>query len=324
MNTEIQSDLNQAIQKTRRFGFWIFLGIILIYGCFGFYKIETTQLGVLQILGRITNKRVRPGLHYTFPWPFSKVYRVAVKSSKRFVLDDFFQGSDPQSRSSVFYNLTGLESYCLSGDNNAVEVKIVVQYNISDPYLYIFGATNKEALLRSIVSRELIRLLSDRPVNIILTTGKRKLKALLRETAQSHLDKDSSGLRIASIDIKEVRPPANVQSYFDDVINAQVDKQKMISRAQSYRNEELARARSEADRQIKQAEAYRDKVVKAAQGESRRFLDTLTEYNKAPKITRMRLYVEFARDCLSRITNTYLIENNRGERPARLRIFPGQ
>ena len=324
MDTGIKSDLNQAIRKTRRFGLWIFLGIALLYGCFGFYKIETKQLGVLQVLGRVVNKRVLPGLHYTYPWPFAKVYRVPVKSSKRFVMDDFFQGNDPQSRSSIFYNLTGLESYCLSGDNNAVEVEIVVQYNISDPYLYIFGSTNKESLLRSIISRELIRLLSDRPVNIILTTGKRKIKALLREDAQLLLNEDLSGLRVASIDIKEVRPPASVQSYFDDVINARVDKQKMISRAQSYRNEELARARSEADRQIKEAEAYREKVIKAAQGESRRFLDTLSEYNKEPRITRMRLYVEFVRGCLSRIKNTYLIEKNEKRLSAKLRIFPGQ
>ena len=239
-------------------------------------------------------------------------------------MDDFFQGDDPQSRSSLFYNLTGLESYCLSGDNNAVEIEIVVQYNISDPYLYLFGATNQEALLRSIICRQLIYLLSTRPVNIILTTGKREIKMLLRKNAQALLDEDLSGLRIASIDIKEVRPPASVQSYFNDVINAQVDRQKMISRAESYQNEELARGRAEADRMVKEAQAYRDKVIKAAQGETKRFLETLPEYNKAPEITRMRLYQEFARNCLSRIKNTYLLENNQGRRPARLRIFPGR
>ena len=146
---------------------------------------------------------------------------------------------------------------------------------------------------------------------------------LLQINAQKKLDQNRTGLTIHQVDIKDIRPPVSVQAYFDDVINAQIDREKMKSRAESYANEEIARARAEGDRTKKEATAYRDKVIQAANGESERFLKLLSEYRKVPEITRKRLYLEFVRNCLSRIKNTYLVDRKGDTTPANLRIFPG-
>ncbi|HDL64783.1 MAG TPA: FtsH protease activity modulator HflK [Proteobacteria bacterium] len=322
-NLNVTSELKIAVKRTRRFIKWIVLAIVILYLSLGFYTIRTNEQGVLELMGSVVDKRVLPGLHYTFPWPFSRVYKVTVKKDESFTVADFYQDSRADSRASIFYNLTGLESYALSGDNNAVEIKVIVQYRISDPFDYLFGAAQKTTLLRDIICREIIHLLAVQPVNIILTSGKDAIKNQLQMNAQKKLDQNKTGLTIHRVDIKDIRPPSSVQLYFDDVINAQIDKEKMKSRAESYANEEVARARGEGDRKIKESSSYRDKAIQSSRGESVRFEKILSEYSKVPQITRKRLYLEFARECLSQLKNTYLIDRKDGVNPANLHLLPG-
>ncbi len=314
-------NLKEAAGNTLNFARWVLLVLIAIYLLRGFYTIKSDELGILERLGKVVDRAVTPGLHYSPPWPFSKVYKVPVKKVKRILINDFYQDPAPNSRSSIFYNLTGLESYCLSGDNNAVEIQTVVQYTASDPFDYLFGTSGGDVLLRDIVSREIIQALTVRPVDAILTYGKKEIEGLLHRRVQKKLDANRTGLMISAVEIKEIRPPSGVQEYFDDVINAKVDKKKMISRAESYRNEEIPQARAQADRSRKEAEAYRDEVIAAAQGESSRFLDKLEEYAKAPGVTRKRLYLEFARETLNRLNNVYLLDEKGGEVPVHLRLL---
>lgn len=321
--SDIGNELRNAVKNTRCFMKWIGLAVIIFYLCLGFYTIRTNEQGVLEWMGKVTDKRVMPGLHYTFPWPFSVVYKIPVMKDESFVVADFYQDSRPDSRASIFYNLTGLESYALSGDNNAVEIKVIVQYRISDPFNYIFGAAQKNALLRDIICREIIHLLAVQPVDIILTSGKDAIKNLLQINAQKKLDDNKTGLTIHRVDIEDIRPPSSVQTYFDDVINAKIDKEKMKSRSLSYANEEIARARGEGNRMIQEALSYADKVTQTAKGETARFLALLTEYRKVPEITQKRLYLEFARECLNRLKNIYLMDGENGTKPADIHILPG-
>lgn len=325
MNSNIWQELISTARNARRFIKWLLMILLLlvlgIYFRTGFYSIEPDQIGILQILGKVVDKRVMPGPHYALPWPLSRVYKIPVKEARSLIIDDFFQDGDSKSRSSIFYQLTGLESYCLSGDNNAVQIKMVIQYVIKDPFNYIFGSSEKETLLRDIVCREAISVLADRTVDNILTIGKREIKNLVQKGAQEKLDADRTGLSISSVDIREIQPPSSVQTYFDDVINAQVDKEKIISRAESYYNEEIPAARGESDRLIKKAQAYRNQAINAALGESERFEKKLAEYRKSPEITRKRLYLEFVRQTLDQINNLYLLDAKEGKAPARLRLI---
>lgn len=325
MTTEIFTELKGASRNTWKFFRWILLLILAGYFCLGFYQIKTEEQGVLTILGKATKKRVLPGLHYTLPWPFAKIYKVPVQKAHRFVIDDFYQGTKAESRASKFKQLTGgLDSYCLSGDNNAIEIQLFVQYRIYNPFDYLFANADQGLLLRDIICNEIIHLLASRPVDLVLTTGKNEIKDLLQLNAQKKLDDNQTGLRIDRIDIYDIRPPASVQAAFDDVINARIDMKKLISRAQSYRTEEVSRAEADADRIIKEAQSYQNQVVANAAGRSERFREQLRPYRKYPEITARRLYLEFARECLNQITNLYLLDTARGEAPAHIRIFSGQ
>ncbi len=318
----IAEELRSSARQARRFLKWVILALAVFYLGTGFYTIGSNELGVLEVMGKVVDRQVLPGLHYAYPRPFGRVYKVPVRKSESLVVDDFFQDAAPDSRASVLYSLTGLESYALSGDNNTVEVKVVLHYRPSDPFASIFGVARKETLLRDIVCREIIHLLAVRPVDLVLTRGREVIGQALHSAIQERCDLNRTGITVDRVDIQEIRPPAVVQNFFDDVINAQIDKKQMESRAEAYATAETARARAEGDRLVREASAYRNRVVEAATGESRRFLDLLEEYRKVPEITRKRLYLEFARETLKGLKNTYLVDRKDETGPARLRILP--
>ncbi len=320
--TSIGEELRNSVRQARRFLKWVILALLLVYLADGFHTVGTNELGVRELMGRVVDRQVMPGLHYTYPRPFGRIRKVPVLKSESLVADDFFQDADPGSRAAIFYSLTGLESYALSGDNNTVEVKVVVHYRNTDPFFALFGVAQKEMLLRDIVCREIIHLLSVRPVDLVLTRGREVIGQALHAGIQERLDRNRTGITVDRVDIREIRPPAVVQNFFDDVINAQIDRKQMESRARSYATAEIARARAEGDRMVREASAYRNRVVEAATGESARFLDLLEEYRKVPEITRKRLYLEFAREVLGGLKNTYLVDREGGAAPARLRIMP--
>lgn len=320
--TSIAGELRSSARQARRLIKWVILALLAFYLGSGFYTIKTNELGVLEIMGKVVDRQVLPGLHYAYPAPFSRVYKVPVRKSESLVVDDFFQDPARDSRASVFYGLTGLESYALSGDNNTVEVKVVLHYRSSDPFEAIFGVAQKETLLRDIVCREIIHLLAVRPVDLVLTSGREVIGQDLQAGIQKKLDLNRTGITVDRVDIQEIRPPAVVQNFFDDVINAQIDKKRLESRAQSYATAEVARARAEGDRKEREASSYSNQAIEAATGQSERFLKLLEEYRKVPAITRKRLYLEFARESLSQLKNTYLVDRKDGAGPARLRVLP--
>jgi membrane protease subunit HflK len=320
--TSIAEELKSSARQARCFLKWVALALVVFYLGTGFYTIRSNELGVLEVMGKVVDRQVLPGLHYTYPRPFSRIYKVPVRKSTSLVVDDFFQDPSPDSRASVFYGLTGLESYALSGDNNTVEVKVVLHYRSTDPFASLFGVAQKETLLRDIVCREIIHLLAVRPVDLVLTRGREVIGQALHSGIQERCDRNRTGITVDRVDIQEIRPPTVVQSFFDDVINAQIDKKQMESRAESYATAEIARARAEGDRLVREASTYRNRAIEAATGESERYLKLLEEYRKVPEITRKRLYLEFARESLSQLKNVYLVDRQDGPGPARLRVLP--
>ncbi len=313
---DLQAAAGYGLRLSRR----ILAAALALYLLSGFFVIRQNQVGVTAFLGRINPEKASPGLHYSFPPPLGRLWKLPAREIKRAVIDDF--APSRPGAPNPFAQLTGLESYVLTGDNNAVHIELVVQYTVSDPYLYLVGTAGKDALLREAVCRSILGIMASRTVDNVLTVGKKEIENAVRERAQALLEASRCGLAIASAEIKEVQPPIVVQEYFTDVINAQVEKKGMISQAESYRNEVIPRGRGEAERMTKEAESHRDRVVKAAQGESERFLKTLAEFSRAPSVGRARLYLEFVRDTLSRVGELYLLDVSGGGAPARLRVFP--
>ncbi len=322
MPETVLHNLKDTVKRTGGYVSWIFRILVVVYALSGIYVVKPHEVGVVQRFGKVVDAGVRPGIHYALPRPLDKVDTVPVKLVQQIQLDTFHQDSDPRSVSSIFYNLTGLPSYCISGDNNIVTVSFIVKYMIIDAEKYLFSTTDTERLLHSLSATSLVHTLAKLSVDEILTFGKRGIESNLREEFQDRLDAVDSGLGVSFIELKSVSPPKIVQQYFDDVINAGIDRKKMVHQAESYRSEKLAGARGRAERLKQEALAYRNDQIARAEGKAKRFLSQLEELRHADSVTKQRLYLEFVQAVFPGLENVIVVDADDGEKLIKLKIFP--
>jgi len=313
--------MKNAISSGKKFAFYILIALILLYLASGIYSIGQTQAGVHQRFGRIINPNVKPGVHYALPWPIDKIDKVSVKIVQRILIDDFSSSLEKGSTSYVFHEMTGLTPYCISGDNNIVNIICAIQYTVSNPVYYLFRIKANERLFRDVICNSIIKSLAALQVDEILTYGKRMIENTLRTEAQRKLDSLNCGLIIAFVELRDVRPPVTVQGAFDDVINAKIDKRKIVSQAQSRRNEQLPQANATATRMIEKAKTYKLERILAAHGETQRFVKQLEAYRKMKKVTKKRLYFEFIKQIFPEIEKVYIVDKEGDKNPAKIKIF---
>ncbi|MBW2220563.1 MAG: FtsH protease activity modulator HflK [Deltaproteobacteria bacterium] len=317
-------EMKKAILNASSFSIYILLILILLYLLSGTYSVPQNQIGVHQRFGKIVNQNVSPGMHYALPWPIDRVDKVPVKVIKRILIDDFSNNYEGKSIPYVFKQMTGLTPCCISGDNNIVNIFCAVQYGISNPAKYLFSVKNNEKLLRDVFCNAIIKCLAGLSVDEILTFGKKHIENTLKTEAQKKLNDLDCGLMISFVELRNVQPPVVVQGAFDDVINSKIDKRKIVSQAESYRNEKLPQAKAAANKMIQQAQTYKIENISKAQGQTQRFLDQLKAYEKSEEITKKRLYLDFIKEIFPTIEKAYIIENADGKNPANIKIFSGK
>jgi len=302
---KVKSLFRQTIQSTRIF-LWGVIGILLvIYTFSGIYAISPNEVGVLQRFGRMIDAYVMPGIHFSFPWPIDRIDKVPVRKIHRIIFDDF---SETSHIARIFLELTELDSYCITGNNNVVNLMCVLQFTIERPADYLFHVQDNEQALRHILGSTMIHTLASMPVDEILTYGKRRIEDQIKIHLQKRLDGIETGLSITFVELKEVRPPEVVQSYFDDVINAQIDKKQLVTAAESYRNEQILKARAKANRMLQEADAYRQRIIAEARGETKRFLEQLEQASKDMRTTKKQLYMQFVHETWPQIGSKYVVE----------------
>ncbi|MCU0610923.1 MAG: FtsH protease activity modulator HflK [Candidatus Eisenbacteria bacterium] len=289
------SDLRGSARKTGAFAVWLVGAVVVAYCASGIYSVDSSHVGVLLRFGKVIDSAVPAGIHYALPWPVDRVIHVPVRQVKRITIDDFYEKGE---LAAAFRQMTGLSSYLITGDNNIVTVNCVLQYSISDPARYLFSLKDAERTLRSLACTTLIHSLSHLTIDDVLTVGKSGIQIEVKQELQRRLDEMETGLDVSFVELQEVRPPEQVQEYFNDVINAMIDKEKVINNALSYQNEKMPRAKADADRLVRDAEAYEQRVVTKAQGDAARFVSIHTEYARAPAVTRRRLHLEFLNETL--------------------------
>ena len=295
----------QTLHSTKIFLWGVMAILLFLYIFSGIYAISPNEVGVLQRFGKMTDTHVMPGIHFALPWPVDRVDKVPIRKIHRIIFDDF---SETSHMARIFLDLTELDSYCITGDNNVVNLICVLQFTIERPVDYLFHVRNNEQALRNILSSSMIHTLASMPVDEILTYGKRTIENQIKIHLQRRLDAIETGLGVTFVELREVRPPAAVQSYFDDVINAQIDKKQMITTAETYRNEQVLKAKAQANRMIQEAAAYRQRVVAEASGETERFLEQLDQANKDMTTTKKQLYMQFANEIWPKIESKYIVE----------------
>ncbi|ASJ75077.1 FtsH protease activity modulator HflK [Granulosicoccus antarcticus] len=263
------------------------LGIVWLLS--GIYVIQPAQAGVVTQFGAFV-RTTTPGPHWRLPWPLQTVEKVEVE----------------EIRSAKLTN-----QLILTQDENIVDIDLAVQYNINSAEDYLFNVRGPDRTLEEVVESALREVVGSTILESVLTTGRDVVWNTTLDSLQEVLDSYEAGIFITAVNLERAQPPEEVQDAFSDAIKAREDKERFVNEAQAYSNEVLPRARGDAQRALEQSEAYKARVEQAAIGESERFLSLLTEYSKAPEVTRERLYLEAMETVLSK-TNKVLIDDDGG------------
>jgi len=203
------------------------------------------------------------------------------------------------------------EALMLTQDENIIDIKFTVQYNIKSARDYLFNVRDPDLTLRQATESAVREVVGKNTLDFIFTEGRTQVAADAERLIQQILDSYQTGIAVIKLNMQDAQPPSQVKDAFADATKAREDRIRQINEAQAYANDVLPKARGRASRMVQEAEAYRAEVVSIAQGESRRFSQVLTEYRKAPRVTRERLYLETMEEVLGR-TGKILVDVKQG------------
>jgi membrane protease subunit HflK len=246
----------------------IAMGALVVWGLMGFYQVDQQERAVVLRFGKYL-ETVQPGLQWNPP-----------------LVDEVIKVNTTKVRSAT------LREIMLTQDENIVEVNLSVQYVINDPDKFVLKVREPERSLQHASQSALRHVVGGTGMDMVLTEGRAQIALDVRERLQEYLDMYETGILISKVNVDESKPPTQVQAAFDDVIKAREDEERVKNEAQAYANAVVPEARGAAQRQIEEANAYKEQVIANADGEADRFLKLLTEYRKAPEVTRERLYLD--------------------------------
>ena len=254
--------------------------------------------------------RVGPGMHYRLPWPVDRVD--VVKTTSVMKTGVGFRLAEGERTTAV-----GME--LLTGDTNILSVALVLQYVIRSPAEFLFRIEEPETLIGSLAETVLTETVIGMAVDDVLTTGRLAIQERVKSETQAMLDRYQSGVQITSSSIMTITLDPSVAEAFQEVTDAMADREKSRNEARIYANNLLPKARGEAHAVVRAAQAYRQQRIAEAIGNGDRFLALLEEYEKAPEITRSRLYLEAMERILPKV-QMYVIDTEKGEVPLNLRV----
>jgi len=260
--------------------------LFVIWLLSGIYSVDQQEEGVVRRFGKYVGSTA-PGLHYHLPWPIERVDKPKVEEIRSIVI-----GSQKVTASTIRYMQASIASLMLTGDENIVDLNMIVQFKIKDAPKYLFNVRNPVTAVGK-ASEAAIRFVMGRNgIDDALTENKTAIQDSTKKNLQDILDSYESGIYVLNVNLQDVQPPEPVADAFRDVASAIQDKNRRINEAQGYRNDIIPKARGEAEQRIKQAEAYKEQRILRAQGDIDRFLTVLMEYKKSKDVTKTRLYIE--------------------------------
>ena len=273
-----------------------------------YYTVPSDSVAVIQRFGKFSAE-VPPGLHFKLPLGIDLATIVPVK---RQLKQEF--GFTTPGASDLYQSPTDgrRETEMVTGDLNAALVEWVVQFRISDPVKFLFEVREPGATLRYVSESVMREVVGDRTVDEVITIGRQEIEseALLKMQALS--TKYAMGISIDQVQLKNINPPEPVQASFNEVNQAQQEKERLINEARREYNKVIPLAEGEKDQRIREADGYRLKRVNEAEGDAARFTALLAEYEKAPNVTRRRIYIETMQDVLPGIRSKIIVDGTTG------------
>jgi len=292
------------LKKWLLLAFWVIV-VLLLIGT-SYFTVPADSVAVVQRFGKYIGTD-EPGLHFKIPCGIDKVTLVAVRRQLKLEFgfsspqaSNLYQGSrEPQQ-----------EQDMVTGDLNSAQVEWVVQYRIDDPKQYLFATSDPEDTLRSASEAVMREVVGDRTIDEVITFGRQEIETAFLPLIQEVVKRYQLGLRIDLIQLKNINPPGPVQASFNDVNNAQQEKQRSMNLATGEYNRVIPRARGEANKSISEAEGYASKRINEANGDFTYFNDMLAQYNKAPEVTRKRIYLETMSEVLPKMGHKLIIDKD--------------
>ncbi len=290
-------------------GGWIILAIlIVIWVASGIYIVSPDETGVVKRFGKYVYM-TKPGPHFHIPYPVETVLKPKVTEIKRIEIG--FRTIDPGPPAR--YRGVPKESLMLTGDENIVDMDLIVQYKVKDPVNYLFNVYNIPKTVKDAAEASIREVVGKNNIDEILTTGKYQVQQDTKKLLQGILNRYKAGIMVVAVQLQDVHPPEQVMQAFKDVASAKEDKIKYINEAQGYQNDIIPKAKGQAEKILNEAQAYLKSKVAEAQGDTSRFLQVYKEYKSAKDITRKRLYIETMEEVLAQ-TKKIVVDPKVGQR----------
>ena len=274
-----------------------------------YYTVPSDSVAVVQRFGEYL-KEVPPGLHFKLPLGIDRATIVPVKRQLKQEFGFTTPGAtDPYQSPRGGERETRLETEMVTGDLNAALVEWVVQYRISDPVKFLFEVREPSETLRYVSESVMREVVGDRTVDEVITIGRQEIETEALAKMQVLASKYVMGISIDQVQLKNINPPRPVQESFNEVNQAQQEKEKLINEARRDYNKVIPLAEGEKDQRIREADGYRLKRINEAEGDVARFSALLAEYSKAPEVTRRRIYIETLQDVMPGIRSKIIIDD---------------
>lgn len=282
------------------------IALVLLGSATSIYTVEPSEEAVILRLGRYVSTQP-PGLHFRLPFGIERVVKV---KTKVILQEEFgFRSSGKDGERTAYANDDfKSESLTLTGDLNVANVEWIVQYQISDPKKYLFNAREVLKNLRDISQSVLRRVVGDRIVSQVLTTGRVEIAEEAQRLMQEVLDRYDIGVRIVTVKLQDVNPPESVRPAFNEVNAAKQEQEKAINQAEREYNTVIPEAVGKAEQSVRNAQGYATAAVNRAEGDAARFRATLKAYQAAPTVTRSRLYLEAMEELYGRVESLTIVD----------------
>lgn len=271
-----------------------------------YYTVPSDSVAVVRRFGKYL-KTVPPGLHFKFPLNIETATIVPVKRQLKQEFGFTIAGAR-DSFQSPHPNDELRETEMVTGDLNAALVEWVVQYRISDPVKFLFEVREPRETLRYVSESVMREVVGDRTVDEVITIGRQEIETEALAKMQALSTKYAMGISIDQVQLKNINPPKPVQESFNEVNQAQQEKEKLINEARRDYNKVIPLAEGEKDQRIREADGYRLKRINEAEGNTARFNALLEEYCKAPEVTRRRIYIETLQEVLPGIRSKIIVD----------------
>jgi membrane protease subunit HflK len=288
---------------------WILvpLAVFLLIGIFsGYYTVSPESEAVVQRFGKF-KEVTKPGLHFKLPYGIDTASIVPVRRQLKLEFGFISDGATNPDQAS---ESPELERDMVTGDLNAAQVEWILQYSISSPQDYLFQVRDPGGTLRDLTEAVMCEVIGDRTVDEVLTIGRTEIETEALIRLKSLLVNLNMGINAEQIQLKNVHPPAPVQRSFDEVNRAQQEREQMINEANGEYNRVIPKAKGLADQRISGAEGFAVQRINEAEGDVARFKELLIQYDKAPAITKQRLYLETMNEVLPNLGSKIIIDED--------------